>query len=94
MMTSSTAAGSVPARLTASATTLVPRSTAERACNVPMNLPMGVLHADIMNASFMFIIIPKSVPRRRVPRAPAGRNGVELRAEPTDPQHRIPGLTI
>src|SRR6187399_1928843 len=51
MMHSSTAAGSMAARRTASATTRAPRSVAENPLRAPRNLPVGVRTALTMTAS-------------------------------------------
>src|SRR4029078_7011559 len=51
MMHSSTHAGSIPARLTASATTSAPSCGAEKPSSEPRNLPVAVRTAPTMTAS-------------------------------------------
>src|SRR5262245_4974829 len=51
MMHSSTAAGSMPARRTASRTTIAPSCGAENSLRDPRNLPVGVLTAETMTDS-------------------------------------------
>ncbi len=51
MMTSSTRAGSTPARRTASRTTIAPSSVARNPFRAPMNFPVGSRTADRITAS-------------------------------------------
>jgi hypothetical protein len=56
-MISSTCAGSIPARLTASRTANAPKSTAEKGVSDPWNLPMAVRQAEMMTVSFIVRLI-------------------------------------
>src|SRR6185312_15713395 len=53
MMHSSTAAGSIPARATASRTAIAPRSVALKSFRTPRNLPVGVRTAEMMTLSLI-----------------------------------------
>src|SRR5262245_35088023 len=64
MMHSSTIAGSIPARATASRTTKAPSSVAEKLLSPPRNFPVGVRTAETMTASCMYLIV------RRVQKGP------------------------
>src|SRR5262245_20949757 len=55
MMHSSTIAGSIPARRTASATTSAPSRGAVKSFSTPRNLPVGVRTAETMTASRMIL---------------------------------------
>src|SRR5688572_5744142 len=57
MMHSSTEAGSMPARLTASRTTIAPSSGAVKSFNAPRNFPVGTRTALTINASLIETLI-------------------------------------
>src|SRR5688500_14061158 len=63
MMHSSTLAGSMPARRTASRTTIAPRSVAVKPFREPRNLPVGVRTADRITACCISGCYPFRFPR-------------------------------
>src|SRR5262245_61509830 len=68
MMHSSTTAASMPARRTASRTTIAPRSGALKSFSPPRNLPVGVRTALTITASRTYSLLGRSRglrPRRR-----------------------------
>ena len=89
MMHSSTVAGSMPARLTASRTTSAPSCGAVSSFSAPRNLPVGVRTAETMTE---FIVVYRGL----VVRGLAGSDGAPGCGEPNPraPRPREPATTM